>query len=167
MRKKRPSRSCGPWSSVIWSSSRRWRMNIGETSCGCGSMTYALRDRSSLTGAIPPSTFDSTPGDATRAFFRRGGSTTRARVAAEWRRRYDPRPSGDSAFMDFELSDEQRVIQSTARDFAEREFRPHAAEWDELEIFPVDALREAAALGFAGVYVKEDVGGSALSRLDA
>jgi isobutyryl-CoA dehydrogenase len=69
--------------------------------------------------------------------------------------------------MDFELSDEQRVIQSTARDFAEREFRPHAAEWDEREIFPVDALREAAALGFAGVYVKEDVGGSALSRLDA
>ncbi|HLJ21113.1 MAG TPA: isobutyryl-CoA dehydrogenase [Stellaceae bacterium] len=69
--------------------------------------------------------------------------------------------------MDFELSDEQRVIQSTARDFAEREFRPHAAEWDEREIFPVDALREAAALGFAGVYVKEDVGGAALSRLDA
>jgi hypothetical protein len=69
--------------------------------------------------------------------------------------------------MDFELSDEQRVIQSTARDFAEREFRPHAAEWDEREIFPVEALREAAGLGFAGVYVKEDVGGSALSRLDA
>jgi alkylation response protein AidB-like acyl-CoA dehydrogenase len=69
--------------------------------------------------------------------------------------------------MDFELSDEQRVIQSTARDFAEREFRPHAAEWDEREIFPVEALRQAAALGFAGVYVQEDVGGSALSRLDA
>ena len=69
--------------------------------------------------------------------------------------------------MDFELNDEQRVIQATARDFADREFRPRAAEWDEREIFPVDALREAAALGFAGVYVKEDVGGSALSRLDA
>ena len=69
--------------------------------------------------------------------------------------------------MDFELNDEQRVIQSTARDFADREFRPNAAEWDEREIFPVDALREAAALGFAGVYVREDVGGSALSRLDA
>jgi hypothetical protein len=69
--------------------------------------------------------------------------------------------------MDFELNDEQRVIQATARDFADREFRPRAAEWDEREIFPVDALREAAALGFAGVYVEEDVGGSALSRLDA
>jgi len=69
--------------------------------------------------------------------------------------------------MDFQLSDEQRVIQSTARDFAEREFRPFAAEWDDKEIFPVEVLRQAAALGFAGIYVQEDVGGSALSRLDA
>ncbi len=76
-------------------------------------------------------------------------------------------PCSDSGVMDFDLSDEQRAIQSTARDFAEREFRPHAAEWDEREIFPVQALREAAALGFAGVYVRDDVGGSALSRLDA
>ena len=44
---------------------------------------------------------------------------------------------------------------------------PQAAEWDEKEIFPIETLREAAALGFGGVYVKEDVGGSALSRLDA
>jgi alkylation response protein AidB-like acyl-CoA dehydrogenase len=44
---------------------------------------------------------------------------------------------------------------------------PNAPAWDEGEIFPVDALRKAAALGFGGIYVKEDVGGSALSRLDA
>ena len=44
---------------------------------------------------------------------------------------------------------------------------PHARDWDENEIFPVDALRKAATLGFGGIYVKEDVGGSALSRLDA
>ena len=44
---------------------------------------------------------------------------------------------------------------------------PHAREWDESEIFPVEALRKAAALGFGGIYVAEDVGGSALSRLDA
>ncbi len=69
--------------------------------------------------------------------------------------------------MDFDLSEEQRAIRETARDFADREFRPHAAEWDEKEIFPVEALRQAAALGFGGIYVKEDVGGSALSRLDA
>ena len=69
--------------------------------------------------------------------------------------------------MDFELTPEQRAIQETARDFAAREFRPHAAEWDAKEIFPVEALRKAAALGFAGIYVKDEVGGSALSRLDA
>ena len=69
--------------------------------------------------------------------------------------------------MDFRLTEEQRAIQETARDFAEREFRPHAPEWDQQEIFPVDALRKAAALGFAGIYVRDDVGGSALSRLDS
>jgi alkylation response protein AidB-like acyl-CoA dehydrogenase len=69
--------------------------------------------------------------------------------------------------MDFDLSEEQRAIQETARDFAEREFAPHAARWDEECIFPVDALRAAAALGFAGVYVGEDVGGAGLGRLDA
>lgn len=69
--------------------------------------------------------------------------------------------------MDFQLTDEQRAIQDTARDFAEREFKPHAAEWDEGCVFPVAALRQAAALGFAGIYVREDVGGSGLARLDA
>jgi len=69
--------------------------------------------------------------------------------------------------MDFELSEEQRAFQATARTFARDEMMPNAAAWDEGEIFPVDALRKAAALGFGGIYVKEDVGGSALSRLDA
>jgi alkylation response protein AidB-like acyl-CoA dehydrogenase len=69
--------------------------------------------------------------------------------------------------MDFELSEEQRAFQTTARTFARDEMMPHARAWDEGEIFPVDALRKAAVLGFGGIYVKEDVGGSALSRLDA
>ena len=69
--------------------------------------------------------------------------------------------------MEFSLTEEQRAIQETARAFAEREFRPNAARWDEECIFPVDALRAAAALGFAGIYVGEDVGGSGLGRLDA
>ena len=69
--------------------------------------------------------------------------------------------------MDFELSEDQRAFQSTARAFAREEMMPHAAAWDEGAIFPVEALRQAAALGFGGIYVKEDVGGSALSRLDA
>lgn len=69
--------------------------------------------------------------------------------------------------MDFTLSEEQRAFQATARTFARDEMMPNARAWDEGEIFPVDALRQAAALGFGGIYVKEDVGGSALSRLDA
>jgi hypothetical protein len=69
--------------------------------------------------------------------------------------------------MDFELSEQQRAYQKTARDFAAREMMPHARDWDEGEIFPVEALRKAAALGFGGIYVKDDVGGAALTRLDA
>src|SRR5881628_1183241 len=69
--------------------------------------------------------------------------------------------------MNFDLTEEQRAFQDTARTFAREKMMPHAAAWDEGEIFPVDTLRKAAALGFGGVYVKEDVGGSALTALDA
>ena len=69
--------------------------------------------------------------------------------------------------MDFELSEEQRAFQATARQFARDEMMPQARDWDEGEIFPVESMRKAATLGFGGIYVKEDVGGSALSRLDA
>src|SRR5207248_2477199 len=69
--------------------------------------------------------------------------------------------------MDFELTEEQRAFQAVARAFAREHMMPFAREWDEREIFPVDTLRRAAALGFGGIYVKEDVGGSALTRLDA
>ncbi len=68
--------------------------------------------------------------------------------------------------MNFELSDDQRAFQELARDFAAREMAPHAAEWDEDCTFPVETLRQAAALGFAAIYVKGDVGGAGLSRLD-
>jgi alkylation response protein AidB-like acyl-CoA dehydrogenase len=69
--------------------------------------------------------------------------------------------------MDFELSEEQRAMQHTARAFARAAMMPFARQWDEDEVFPVDTLREAAKLGFGGIYVAGDVGGSALSRLDA
>jgi len=69
--------------------------------------------------------------------------------------------------MDFSLTEEQAAFQATAREFAAAEMMPYARAWDEGEVFPVDALRKAAALGFGGIYVKEEVGGSALSRLDA
>ena len=69
--------------------------------------------------------------------------------------------------MDFHLTEEQQAFQATARDFAAAEMTPQARAWDEGEVFPVEALRKAAALGFGGIYVGEDVGGSALTRLDA
>lgn len=73
-----------------------------------------------------------------------------------------------------------------ALQFAQEKMLPNAAKWDEEQHFPgmlctlpyailnllltfavVDVLREAAALGFGGVYVRDDVGGSGLSRVDA
>ncbi|WP_307349294.1 isobutyryl-CoA dehydrogenase [Caulobacter ginsengisoli] len=69
--------------------------------------------------------------------------------------------------VDFSLTDDQRAIQEMALAFARDEMAPHSARWDEEKFFPVDVLRQAAGLGFAGVYVQDDVGGSGLTRLDA
>jgi alkylation response protein AidB-like acyl-CoA dehydrogenase len=69
--------------------------------------------------------------------------------------------------VDFALNDDQTAIQDAARSFAAAEFAPHSARWDREHHFPVDVMRKAAELGFAGIYVREDVGGSALGRLDA
>jgi alkylation response protein AidB-like acyl-CoA dehydrogenase len=69
--------------------------------------------------------------------------------------------------MDFELTEDQRAVEDAARRFAAEKLAPHAADWDAREHFPVDVLREAAALGFASIYVKGDVGGSEMTRLDA
>ena len=65
------------------------------------------------------------------------------------------------------LNDEQIMIQDMARKFAADRLAPHTSEWDETGHFPVDVIRSTAELGFAGIYVGEDVGGSALTRLDA
>ncbi|WP_375207476.1 isobutyryl-CoA dehydrogenase [Hyphococcus sp.] len=69
--------------------------------------------------------------------------------------------------MDFALSDEQEAIQEMARRFAEDELAPNAAKWDEEKHFPVDVIKKSAELGLAGIYTREDVGGSGLGRLDA
>jgi alkylation response protein AidB-like acyl-CoA dehydrogenase len=69
--------------------------------------------------------------------------------------------------MDFSLTEEQRAFQATARQFARGAMMPHVRDWDEKEIFPVEALRAAAALGFAAIYVRDELGGSGLTRLDA
>lgn len=69
--------------------------------------------------------------------------------------------------MDFELNEEQRAFRDMAAAFAAERMAPFADEWDETSHFPVDTLKAAAALGFGGIYVTDDVGGSGLSRLDA
>ncbi|SED35801.1 isobutyryl-CoA dehydrogenase [Rhodococcus koreensis] len=67
----------------------------------------------------------------------------------------------------FTLTDDERAISDTARDFAAEHLAPHAVEWDQAKHFPVDVLRKAASLGMGGIYIREDVGGSELTRVDA
>ncbi|MGQ3016799.1 isobutyryl-CoA dehydrogenase [Phenylobacterium sp.] len=69
--------------------------------------------------------------------------------------------------MDFEFSEDQRALQSAAQTFAAAELAPHSARWDAESYFPTETLRQAAGLGFAGIYLSDDLGGSGLSRLDA
>ena len=66
----------------------------------------------------------------------------------------------------FTLDDDERVITETAAAFADKRIAPHALEWDASKHFPTDVLREAAGLGMAAIYCREDVGGSGLRRLD-
>ncbi|MEU5763673.1 acyl-CoA dehydrogenase family protein [Nocardia sp. NPDC047648] len=67
----------------------------------------------------------------------------------------------------FILDDDEKAIRDTARGFADEFLAPNALEWDEQKHFPVDVLRKAGPLGLGGIYVREDVGGSGLRRLDA
>ncbi|MBA8843014.1 alkylation response protein AidB-like acyl-CoA dehydrogenase [Ochrobactrum sp. RH1CCR137] len=67
----------------------------------------------------------------------------------------------------FELNEDQLAIQDMARALASDRVAPHALQWDRDKHFPVDILRETGPLGMGGIYVREDVGGSALKRLDA
>jgi alkylation response protein AidB-like acyl-CoA dehydrogenase len=67
----------------------------------------------------------------------------------------------------FELSEDRRAIRETARAFAEAELAPHAAAWDEAGTLSREALRAAGQLGFGGLCLKEEFGGSGLGRLDA
>src|ERR1700690_3019628 len=69
--------------------------------------------------------------------------------------------------MQFSLNEDQIAVRDMARDFAAEKIAPHAVRWDEDKHFPVDVMREAAKLGIGGVYIRDDVGGSALTRFDA
>ena len=67
----------------------------------------------------------------------------------------------------FALNEDQTAIRDMALSFAEERIAPHALDWDQQKHFPVDVLREAAALGMGGIYTGDEFGGSGLTRLDA
>ncbi len=68
--------------------------------------------------------------------------------------------------MDFELTQEQRAFCEAAREFAAKEFAPHAAHWDAEAIFPRETIALAGEQGFCGMYAPEEAGGLGLPRLD-
>jgi alkylation response protein AidB-like acyl-CoA dehydrogenase len=67
----------------------------------------------------------------------------------------------------FELNEDQQALVQMVRAFATEALAPNAAKWDETKHFPVDVLAEAGALGMGGIYVREQFGGSGLTRSDA
>ena len=69
--------------------------------------------------------------------------------------------------MDFELTSDQKNFQNLAKDFSDKELKPHAARWDKEEEFPLEAIKKAGGLGFCSLYVDTDLGGMGLGRLDA
>jgi len=67
----------------------------------------------------------------------------------------------------FSLTEDQLAIQEMAQKFTADAITPFAAEWDEKHIFPRDTIKQAAELGFGGIYVSEESGGIGLGRLES
>ncbi len=63
------------------------------------------------------------------------------------------------------LSSDEAELHQLAERFAEQEMKEAAARWDEEKTLPEDVLRSAARLGFGGLFVRDDVGGTSMSRL--
>jgi len=68
--------------------------------------------------------------------------------------------------MDFRLSEDQELLRSSVREFAEREIRPHVREWDETQHFPAELVPKLAELGLMGIQFPEEFGGAAMSSVD-
>lgn len=64
--------------------------------------------------------------------------------------------------MNFENSETQKMIADSIRDFAEQNIRPNIMEWDEAQHFPVDLFKQLGEMGYMGVLVPEEYGGSGL-----
>ena len=67
----------------------------------------------------------------------------------------------------FELTEDQVAIQDMARRFTADAITPYAAEWDEKSHYPVDVWKAAGDVGFGGIYVSEESGGTGLGRLES
>ena len=68
--------------------------------------------------------------------------------------------------MDFAYTPDQIQLRKTVREFAEAEIAPHVLEWDENQIFPMEAIKKAGQLGYLGVVFPEDLGGAGLGYID-
>ncbi len=68
--------------------------------------------------------------------------------------------------MDFRETEDQQLLRSSVREFAEAEIRPHVMEWDEAQRFPIELLPKLADLGLMGIQFPEELGGAGMSALD-
>ena len=68
--------------------------------------------------------------------------------------------------MNFDLTENQLMIQQMVRDFAEKEIRPNLNKWDEDEIFPIDIMKKMGELGLLGIFIPEKYGGSGFSYFE-
>ena len=65
--------------------------------------------------------------------------------------------------MDFKETENQQMVREMARDFAEREIRPHFMKWDESQEFPVPLFKKLGELGLMGIFIPEEYGGSGMN----
>jgi alkylation response protein AidB-like acyl-CoA dehydrogenase len=68
--------------------------------------------------------------------------------------------------MNFELTEDQKILQKTVRDFCAAEIAPHARRWDEEEEFPSEIVPKLASLGLMGMQFPEKYGGAGMSFSD-
>lgn len=72
----------------------------------------------------------------------------------------------ESSGMNFSVSENQQMIITMVRDFAEKHIRPHVMEWDEAQTFPVETFKKLGELGLMGVLIPEEYGGLELSYFE-
>ena len=68
--------------------------------------------------------------------------------------------------MDYKITPEQEQLRNMVREFATSEIGPHVSEWDENQTFPLDAVKQAGALGLLGAIFPEELGGAGLNYVE-